>query len=78
MVPKLSTTIQYLFIRAVSYILAGTPLSRFLFGAHKQDPPKKNSFEKSASLVISEDNLTCPHHAYNVHIFSRDPLIIYI
>jgi len=78
MVLKLSTTVQYLFIGAIGYILAGAPLSRSLFGAHKQDPPEEISFEKSASLVISEDNLTCPHHAYNVYIFSRDPLVIYI
>lgn len=78
MVLKLSTTVQYLFIGAIGYILAGAPLSRSLFGARKQDPPEEISFERSASLVISEDNLTCPHHAYNVHIFSRDPLVIYI
>ncbi|OCK95458.1 uncharacterized protein K441DRAFT_658884 [Cenococcum geophilum 1.58] len=78
MVPKLSTTVQYLFIGAIGYILAGAPLSRSLFGERKQDPPEEISFEKSASLAISEDNLTCPHHAYNVHIFSRDPLVIYI
>jgi len=78
MAPKLSTTVQYLFIGAIGYILAGAPLSRSLFGARKQDPPEEISPEKSASLVISEDNLTCPHHAYNIHIFSRDPLVIYI
>lgn len=78
MVPKLSTTVQYLFIGAIGYILAGAPFSRSLFGGRKQDPPEEISFEKSASLVTSEDNLTCPHHAYNTHIFSRDPLVIYI
>ncbi|OCL04995.1 hypothetical protein AOQ84DRAFT_323635 [Glonium stellatum] len=78
MVLKLSTTVQYLFIGAIGYILAGAPLSRSLFGPSKQNPPEEISSEKSASLVIPEDNLTCPYHAYNIHIFSRDPLIIYI
>jgi hypothetical protein len=78
MVPRLSTTIQYLFIGAIGYILAGAPLSRSLFSASKQDPTEGISLEKGASLVIPEDNLTCPHHAYNVHILSRDPLVIYI
>ncbi|KAF2872396.1 hypothetical protein BDV95DRAFT_593776 [Massariosphaeria phaeospora] len=26
----------------------------------------------------SKENITCPHHLYNVQIFSEDPLVIYI
>lgn len=79
MAPKVSSIIQYVLLGALGYILAGAPLSRFLFGSlSERSHQEELSFEKSESLVIPEQNLSCPHHAYNIHLFSKEPLVIYI
>jgi prolyl 4-hydroxylase len=80
--------VQYTFIAALAYILAGAPLLSIL-------KPNSDASSYSASssrardgsvnvgkldnLVIPEKNLSCKEHAYKgVHILSREPLVVYI
>lgn len=84
MAPRLTSLIQYTVLSLLGYILAGAPFSSFLFGSSSSSSSssrnKSQAFtgDKSDSLIIPEHNLTCPHHGYQIHIFSRDPLIVYI
>ncbi|OCK83903.1 hypothetical protein K432DRAFT_321289 [Lepidopterella palustris CBS 459.81] len=84
MPPTLGTVIQYAFLFIAAYILAGAPLSKILLGnshnnhAEGDMAAEQISWEKSEALVIPGKNLNCPRHEYIVHIFSREPLVVYI
>ena len=83
---SLGAVIQYVFIAGISYVLLGPPLLQMFAG----DPRARRSVfdasapevpispEKYETLVIPDPNLTCPEHPYTVHIFSREPLVVYI
>ncbi|KAF2178581.1 hypothetical protein K469DRAFT_731601 [Zopfia rhizophila CBS 207.26] len=76
--PSLGTLIQFAVLGLLGYILAGAPLLSIFFGSPGLHSHHQFSFDKVESLVIPEANLTCPAHAYSIHLFSRDPLVIYV
>ncbi|KAF2737854.1 hypothetical protein EJ04DRAFT_87502 [Polyplosphaeria fusca] len=77
---SISTLIQILFLGALAYILAGAPLLSLLSSSSTTTHPATQhlSHAKAQTLLAPPINLTCPDHAYKTHIFSRDPLVIYI
>lgn len=83
MAPKLSTIVGYLFALIPAYIFVLSPISRLLFGTNLHDS-ENGVLDTSKldpnllSLVDPDEVLNCSSHPYNVHIFSRAPLVIYI
>jgi prolyl 4-hydroxylase len=68
--------IQYLFLGAVAYILAGAPLSSLLTSSPSGTASPTLNLD---TLVIPDPALSCPPAAFkNIHILHRDPLVIYI
>lgn len=61
-----------------------TPLSQLLFGQSPSTAPRIRRTPRPAineSLLALDDwtgNLTCGEDQYSVHLFSKEPLIIYI
>jgi prolyl 4-hydroxylase len=80
MAPRLTTIIEYLLLSIPLYIFVGSPLLKVLapsiFGV--SDTENYQSFEKTDSLVLPDENLACAPHNYNVRILSREPLVVYI
>jgi prolyl 4-hydroxylase len=81
---SVSSLVQYVFLAAVVYVLAGAPLST-IFGessASKGISVYSNvgaDSKKLENLVVPEADLQCGDHAYKgVYILSRDPLVVYI
>lgn len=89
---SITSFVQYAFLAALAYILAGAPLSSLLtsrtdgdaassgssFGA-KRDARGIDVKAKLEDLVIPEKNLSCAAHAYKgVYVLSREPLMVYI
>lgn len=78
MAPKVSTVAEYFLISVVLYIFVLSPyLQPYISSSESSEEPVA-SFEKIEALVYPDRNLVCPEHAYQTHILSRDPLIIYI
>lgn len=79
---KLSTVAEYFLISLVLYFLVLSPLLQpylgFSPGNDEDHAATVESYEKIDTLVYPDANLECPQHAYQTHILSRDPLIIYI
>lgn len=75
---SIGTVLQYLFYTVIGYVLVGSPILRIFLGPGTAAPDTGETFFKSDRLVIPDENLVCPDHGYNVHILSRDPLVIYI
>ncbi|KAF2499807.1 hypothetical protein BU16DRAFT_524252 [Lophium mytilinum] len=76
---KASSLIQYAFLGVLGYLFVGAPLFTTLFGEVDREVSTHGEVLKNIeSLVVPEENLTCPHHGYNINIFSTEPLIIYI
>lgn len=78
MAPSLSTILQYIIAAGIGYVLVGSPVLRSLTGEEAEEPLPEISAEKIDSLVIPDPDLQCPEHKYTTHIFSRDPLVLYI
>lgn len=80
MAPSLRTIIEYAFISIPVYLFVLSPLLKTIAPSLFSDtaPINYQSFELSDSLVIPNDNLTCPPHKFNVRILNRAPLIVYI
>lgn len=80
---KLSTIFGYLLALIPAYILVLAPLSRLIFGPNPEDS-ENDVLDTSKidpnllSLISPDEVLNCSSHSYNVHIFSRAPLVIYI
>lgn len=62
-----------------------TPLSQLLLGSECSAPPRQIRRTPRpavrSDLLAAEDwpgNLTCPGDAYSVHLFSKEPLVVYI
>jgi len=81
------TFLQYAVFAAVAYVLAGAPflsslLSSTSFGAEKKgitkNDSKQFSYEKIESLMVPDPGLVCEERGYKVHVFSREPLVIYV
>lgn len=79
---SVSSIIQYAFLAAVLYVLAGAPLSSVFGGPYsggEGSAAADTSVEKFENLVIPERNLACAEHAFKgVHVLSREPLVVYI
>jgi prolyl 4-hydroxylase len=77
---KLSSIVEYLLLSAALYIFVLSPLLRTYFPSLILEPQESSyqSFEKTDSLVIPGPDLVCDPHNYNVHILSREPLVVYI
>jgi hypothetical protein len=69
--------IGYIFALLPIYVLLYLPLQHLFLGSHDDDL-KYNATTYNASLIASDEPLSCPLHSYNTFILSRQPLIIYI
>jgi hypothetical protein len=72
--------LQYAAILAAIYVFLNGPFSGVSQGQSTSDESYDIplSQEKADQLVYPDPNLQCDAHPYNVHIFSRSPLVIYI
>jgi prolyl 4-hydroxylase len=83
MAPKLSTIVGYLIALIPAYIFVLAPVSRLIFGTDS-DASQNEVLDTSKidpkllSLISPDEVLNCSSPPYNVHIFSRAPLVIYI
>jgi prolyl 4-hydroxylase len=79
---SLGSIIQYFFLAAIAYVLAGAPLLSLLSPPSSSVASKKGNVvdvRTLDSLVIPEKNLSCGAHAYKgVYVLSREPLVVYI
>lgn len=86
---SITSFVQYAFLAALAYILAGAPLSSLLISrADGDSASSSNSLGANKgvdikanleNLVIPEKNLSCVAHAYKgVYVLSREPLVVYI
>lgn len=86
---SITSFVQYAFLAALAYILAGAPLSTLLVSRTNADSALSGSslgakkgvdtISKLENLVIPEKNLSCAAHAYKgVYVLSREPLVVYI
>lgn len=73
------TALQYIGILAVLYIVFGNSISTTVFPQTKEEtvdlPVSQDHIE---SLVYPDPKMQCPQKPLDVHIFSNNPLIIYI
>lgn len=77
---KPRTIIEYIAILGVIYLLVSGKLNDFFSGEDhgEDDGSLPLSQEKIESLVYPDPKLECGAPGFDVHIFSRSPLIIYI
>ncbi|KAF1838644.1 hypothetical protein BDW02DRAFT_564755 [Decorospora gaudefroyi] len=81
---SLASCVQYAFLAALAYMLAGAPLSSLIArssygGNARSRDAGVVDVSKLDSLVIPEKNLSCGAHAYKgVYVLSREPLVVYI
>lgn len=81
MAPKFSTIFGYLIALIPAYILVFAPLSRLILGPQGSENDILDTSQLDPnllSLIDPDEVLDCSSHSYNVHIFSRAPLVIYI
>jgi prolyl 4-hydroxylase len=80
MAPRLRTILEYALISIPLYIFVLSPLLKTIAPTLFSDTSsiKYQSFEKSDSLIIPDETLTCSPHKFNIRILSREPLIVYI
>ena len=78
------TVIQYAFLALAAYVLAGAPLLEMLGGGGSSLESSRAdvgsmSPAKLEAIAPVNANLTCAPHAFkNVHVLSREPLVVYI
>jgi prolyl 4-hydroxylase len=79
------TVIQYAFLSLAAYVLVGAPLLEMLgrggssLEASRGASVGSMSPAKLESIAPVDANLTCAPHAFkNVHVLSREPLVVYI
>jgi prolyl 4-hydroxylase len=75
-----ATLLQYAAILAAIYVFLNGPFSGVSQGQSSTDESYDIplSQEKADQLVYPDSDLKCGTHPYNVHIFSRSPMVIYI
>ncbi|KAI4716159.1 hypothetical protein E4T48_07645 [Aureobasidium sp. EXF-10727] len=75
-----ATLLQYVAILAAIYVFFNGPFSSVSQGqsSDEESYDMPLSQEKAGQLVYSDLALQCDGHPYNVHVFSRSPLVIYI
>ena len=69
--------IGYIFALLPIYVLLYLPLQHMLSGSGN-NISKFRGTQYNASLIASDEPLSCPSHSYNTFVVSRQPLIIYI
>ena len=69
--------IGYIFALLPLYVLLYLPLQHMLSGS-RNDALKFRGTQYNASLIASDEPVSCPTHNYNTFVVSRQPLIIYI
>lgn len=74
---KPSSVVEYALLAIPLYIFAISPLLRMLSPDSSPDSSYQ-SFERTDSLIIPEEDLHCPPTSYKTHIAHHDPLVIYI
>ena len=73
------TVVEFAVISVVIYVLIGTPgLPNSLPSSSSDEKDVPIARAKVESLVYTDENLQCSEHAFDVHIFSQSPLVIYI
>jgi len=85
---SITSFVQYGFLAALAYILAGAPLSSLLTSNAGGDAVSSSNAGARGggdvkanleNLVIPERNLSCAAHTYKgVYVLSREPLVVYI
>lgn len=82
---SLSTFVQYAVLAILGYILAGAPLSTIFSddsGSSRSSASSASrqlfSGDKVEQLVVPDPGLECEEHGYRIHVFSREPLVVYI
>jgi prolyl 4-hydroxylase len=68
--------IGYIFALLPLYVLVYLPLQRMFYGSGDVSTLQATSL--NASLIASDEPLSCPSHSYNTFVVSREPLIIYV
>jgi prolyl 4-hydroxylase len=74
---KASSIVEYALLAIPLYLFAISPLLRMLFPDNSLESSYQ-SFEKTDSLIVPDDDLACPPHSYTTHIAHHDPLVIYV
>ncbi|KAH9878483.1 hypothetical protein IAQ61_001755 [Plenodomus lingam] len=82
----LTSLLQYLFLAAIAYLLAGAPspssLSTFSFTADSSQAAHRTAAlhaQTLENLAHPEPGLECAQYAYRgVYVLSREPLVVYI
>ena len=69
--------IGYIFALLPIYVFLYLPLQHMLSGS-RDDLSKFRGTTYNASLIASDEPLSCPPHSYNTFVVSHEPLIIYI
>ena len=67
----------------IGYFLALVPLYIFLYQPlynmiYGPPPTPPSQLALNESFIALGEPLSCPSHNFDIHIFSREPLIIYI
>jgi prolyl 4-hydroxylase len=82
---SISSLVQYAFLAAIVYVLAGAPLSSLLSdsysggGGASATQSSAASFKKLETLVFPDADLKCAEHMYKgVYVLNREPLVVYI
>lgn len=76
--------LEYLIPLGFLLLIAGGPIQNSLFGGGQQATTSLSSYNENIpvldaeKLVIPEKDLACPDHAFETHILSTDPLVVYI
>ncbi|KAH8801506.1 hypothetical protein F5884DRAFT_684711 [Xylogone sp. PMI_703] len=68
--------IGYVFALIPLLFLFSGPISQVLYGTDRK--PSNANFNLNESFIATNEPLNCPSHSYNTHIFSYEPLVIYI
>lgn len=72
--------LEYLIPLAFLLLIAGGPIQQFLFGDRSSSLLSTNEAPvlDAEKLVVPDASLRCPHHSYETHILSTEPLVVYI
>lgn len=74
------TILEYIAMLGVIYLVVGGQFTGVLqsLDTQQHEETLPLSREKIESLVYPDPQLKCDDHLFNVHVFSRSPLIFYI
>lgn len=75
---SLGSLVQYAVFAVIAYVLAGAPLLSIISSPSSSAGNERYSADKIEGLMVPDPSLVCEEHGYKVHIFNREPLVIYI